>query len=97
MAYRLTNKATDDIIAIFHEGLRLFGIEQAERYHDGMEKVFQLLTQNPELAHERREISPPVRVHPYGAHLIIYRAEQNKDILIIRVRHGHEDWNPSPA
>lgn len=97
MAYRLSRKAVDDIIAIHGEGLRLFGDEQAEKYHTGMEKVFQLLADNPELARERREIVPPVRVHPYGAHLIVYLIENSGDILIVRVRHGSEDWQEEPA
>lgn len=92
MSYRLTRKAVEDIIAIYEHGIRLFGTVQAEKYHFGMGKIFLLLSENPELAREREEIIPPVRVHPYGAHLIVYIVEQNKDILIVRVRHGHEDW-----
>jgi hypothetical protein len=30
-------------------------------------------------------------IHPHGAHIIIYR-DIDSDILIIRVRHGREDW-----
>lgn len=44
------------------------------------------------MARERHEISPPVRIHPFKAHLVVYRVEDNGDILIIRIRHGHEDW-----
>ena len=92
MAYRLSRKAVEDIIAIHGEGASLFGDEQAEKYHIGMGQVFQLLSDNPELARERKEIFPPVRVHPYGAHLIVYLILSNRDILIVRVRHGNEDW-----
>ena len=92
MAYRLTNKAAEDIANIFVEGVRLFGAEQAGKYHSGMAKVFQILAKNPELARERDEIIPPVRIHPYGSHLIVYVVESGRDVLVIRVRHGHEDW-----
>ena len=92
MAYRLTNKAVEDITNILVEGVRLFGAEQAEKYHSGMEDVFQLLSNNPELARERDEITPPVRIHPYGSHLIVYVVESGRDVLIVRIRHGHEDW-----
>lgn len=92
MAYRLTRKAAEDIIAIYQDGIRLFGAVQAEKYHSAMEKAFQLLSENPELAREREEITPPVRVHPHGTHLIVYIVERNGDILIVRVRHGREDW-----
>ncbi len=97
MAFRLTSKAVDDISHIFLEGVRLFGMSQAEKYHLGMEKVFQLLALNPELARERDEITPPVRIHPYGVHLIVYVVEQGGDVLIVRVRHGHEDWQEQPV
>lgn len=96
MAYRLTNKAVEDIANIFVEGVRLFGVEQSEKYHSRMEEVFQLLSGNPELARERDEITPPVRIHPYGAHLIVYVIQSDRDVLIVLVRHGHEDWLEQP-
>jgi len=92
MAYRLTRKAAEDISAIFSEGARRFGLGQAESYHLGLAGIFLLISDNPELARNRLEISPPVRVYPYGSHLIIYFVEENRDVLIVRVRHGHEDW-----
>lgn len=33
-----------------------------------------------------------MRIHPFKAHLVVYRIEEDGDILIVRVRHGHEDW-----
>nr|MBF0223174.1 type II toxin-antitoxin system RelE/ParE family toxin [Desulfobulbaceae bacterium] len=92
MAYRLTRKAIEDIRAIFTEGAHQFGLDQAEKYHDGLERVFMLLSDNPELARSRLELYPPVCVYPYGSHLIIYLVEENRDVLIVRVRHGHEYW-----
>ena len=89
--YRLTRKAEEDVIGIYANGLRMFGSAQAARYHDELETVFQLLGENPGMARERREITPPVRIHPYKAHIIVYVPDAT-GILIIRVRHGHEDW-----
>lgn len=92
MAYRLTRKAAEDISTLFSEGAHKFGLGQAEKYHAGLDGIFQLISDNPELARNRLEISPPVRVYPYGSHLIIYLVEGNRDVLIVRVSHGHEDW-----
>ncbi len=92
MAYKLTRKAEDDIIQLYLEGVRLFGTDQAENYHEELEQVFDLLADNPAMARERMEIDPPVRVHPHGSHLIVYLADDAGDILIVRVRHCHEDW-----
>ncbi len=97
MAYSLSRKADEDIFNIFVEGARMFGLEQAEKYHADLEKVFSFLSDHPEAARERHEITPPVRCHPCGAHMVIYTILQTGDILIVRVRHSHEDWRTTPV
>lgn len=92
MGYRLTNRAEEDIISLFVTGSKQFGTAQAEHYHNQLERCFQFLADNPLAAPQRNEISPPVRVHPFGAHLIIYQTLDTRDILVIRIRHAHEDW-----
>ncbi|CCM80131.1 Plasmid stabilization system (fragment) [Rhizobium mesoamericanum STM3625] len=32
------------------------------------------------------------RIHPFKAHLIVYRVEEDGAIFVILIRHGHEDW-----
>jgi len=97
MGYRLSRKAEEDIIDIFLVGEQEFGHHQAERYHEHLEKCFGFLANNPLAATERFEISPPVRIHPVGSHLVIYRIDKNDDIYIIPVRHRHEDWQNTPG
>ena|SRR5690554_641402 len=92
MGYRLSRKAEEDVISIFLEGVAQFGLHQAEHYHDWLEKSFRFLAENPLAAPERLEITPPIRIHPTGTHLVVYRVDDEGDIFIIRVRHGHEDW-----
>jgi toxin ParE1/3/4 len=92
MSYILSRKAEEDIIDIFLTGVEQFGQKQAEHYHEQLDKCFRFLAENPLAAHERFEITPPVRIHPVGSHLVIYRIEENGELFIIRVRHGHEDW-----
>lgn len=77
--------------------MRLFGRFQARKYHDELFAVFDLLAANPLMARERHELSPPMRIHPFKAHLVVYRIEENGDVLIVRVRHGHEDWAESSS
>ncbi|HEY9056119.1 MAG TPA: type II toxin-antitoxin system RelE/ParE family toxin [Aurantimonas sp.] len=91
MTYRLTEKAADDIQCIYANGIRLFGARQAAQYHARLRRNFETLARHPELARERTELAPPVRVHPCGSHVIVYVIDQN-GVLIVRVRHGHEDW-----
>ena len=91
MTVRRTKQADRDIIAIYRRGVTEFGVTQAERYHAGLSALFELLAANPRIARERIELSPPVRLHPYGAHLVAY-IEHGGGILIVRVLHGRQDW-----
>jgi toxin ParE1/3/4 len=92
VAYRLTRAAAEDIRHVYREGKRLFGVRQADLYHLFLESIFEMLAQNPESARERTEISPPVRVHPCGAHLVVYLKTEDGNVLVLRVRHARENW-----
>ncbi|MCF6302500.1 MAG: type II toxin-antitoxin system RelE/ParE family toxin [Devosiaceae bacterium] len=97
MAYRRSEKADEDIITIYVDGVRDFGVTQAEKYHAELEQLFELIADTPKLARERHELKPPVRIHPYKSHIIIYIIDDRNDVLILRVRHGHEDWEFDPV
>jgi len=96
MAFRLTVQAEEDIVGIAEAGLRLFGETQALSYHQQLFEMFELIAANPQMARERHEITPPVRVHPFKAHLIIYILTEPDDVLIVRIRHSREDWMEEP-
>jgi toxin ParE1/3/4 len=55
-----------------------------------------MLADNPLIARERRELAPPMRLHPYQAHMIVY-VEDGAGVLIVRVLHGRQDWESSLA
>lgn len=97
MAYRLSRRAKEDIIGIYVESAALFGAQQAESYHARLRRTFETLADNPLIARERTEITPPVRVHSCGSHIVVYVVEPDGGILVVRVRHGREDWLGSPA
>jgi toxin ParE1/3/4 len=92
MRYRLTREAEEDIIGIAETSLRLFGQIQARRYHNELFDLIDLIAAIPRMARERLELTPPVRVQPFRQHLIVYRIEEDGGVLVIRVRHAHEDW-----
>lgn len=96
MTYRISRKAEEDIIHIHLTGVRRFGQAQAERYHEGLERVFEFLGDHPFAARERAELTPPVRIHPYKAHIVVYVTD-GEGVLILRLRHGREDWISDPA
>ncbi|MBU1383478.1 MAG: type II toxin-antitoxin system RelE/ParE family toxin [Alphaproteobacteria bacterium] len=91
MRPRLTRAAEEDVIHVYLESARLFGRLQADRYLDGLECAFDFVAHHPLAARERQEINPPVRIHAYGAHIIVYLVEPD-GVLILRIRHGRENW-----
>ncbi|ARM10487.1 MULTISPECIES: type II toxin-antitoxin system RelE/ParE family toxin [Rhizobium] len=93
MGFRLTEEAEEDIIGIAETGIRLFGSAHARHYHDELYAIFDLIAANPRMARERDEISPPMRIHPFKAHLVVYTIVEGDHVLIVRIRHGHEDWS----
>ena len=89
--FRTTDQADEDLIAIYIQGYDQFGPQQAERYQDGLEAAFQRLADYPALTRLRTEFNPPVRAFSYMSHVIFYEEEPG-GVVILRLRHGHEDW-----
>jgi len=96
MSYRLSLKAQEDIIGIYLEGVEKYGVFQAEKYSEILISTFSLIAENPRLARQRFEFTPPVRIHPCRVHMIVYDIDDSGDVLIIRIRAGREDWSNSP-
>ncbi len=89
--YRLTPAARDDLEDIWRYGAQTWSPDQAERYMAVLEKTFGLLLEMPEMARERPEFTPPVRLHPSAGHIIVYRIEPDH-LAILRVLGGRRDW-----
>ncbi len=89
--YRLTPAAQYDLEDIWRYTIERWSITQADRYADILEDTFERLMFMPEMARERTEFSPPVRIHPSSEHLIVYRIE-GSDLVILRVLGAGQDW-----
>lgn len=92
ISLKTTREADADILAIYAHGVATYGVKQAERYHQGLADVFRRICQWPLAMRERLEVSPPVRIYPYGSHLVVYRFDPPEDIVVLRVVHGAADW-----
>ena len=90
--YRFTKQAQKDIQRLIEQGWEQFGIKQAANYFDELEKIFELLAENPNMARLRKELNPPVRVHPFKSHVIVFEETDSAEILILTLRHGRENW-----
>ena len=91
MRVELSVEANADMRRLIQQGLERFGQAQVADYLDGIEGVFRLLSQYPQLGKERAEFARPYRTYAYMAHLIFYRIEADI-IYVTRIRHGREDW-----
>lgn len=93
--YRLAATADDDVLVLYMQGAQQFGERQADRYHDELIGVFERLADFPRIGRVRIGVDPPIRALSHGAHVVVYREEPG-GVLILRVRHGHEDWQDDP-
>ena len=91
MRYRLSEKAAQDVTDVYVYGARQFGTAQAERYYQRIERLLHFLADNPLLARERLEFSPPVRIHPIEAHIIVYVLD-DEGLLVLRILGGRQNW-----
>lgn len=82
--------ARADLADIWRAGAAKWGWERADHYADGLFALFDLLIDFPGLASEHPEFAPPVRIHPIGTHLVIYRTV-GQGVEIIRVLHARQD------
>jgi len=61
-----------------------FGSGQADKYEAAIRQAIEHILGNPELARERHEYSPPVRVHHTGKHYIVYLVNDDH-VLVVRL------------
>ena len=68
-----------------------WSVAQAEDYLMGLDRLLTLLADHPQIASERRNIDPPVRLHRYKSHLVIFTADDTT-LMVIRIVHARSNW-----
>ena len=89
--YRLTPRAIADLEEIWRYTADTWSIAQADQYIDSFAQSFETILSMPEMARERLEFSPPVRIQPSGQHHVVFRIEAGH-VLVIRILGGRQDW-----
>ncbi len=89
--YRLTPRALNDLDDIWRFSAYTWSIDQADRYIDNLVSIFETIATMPALAHERKEFAPPVRIHALERHLIVYRIDADR-VVVLRVLGAKQDW-----
>ena len=87
----LSQRARADIDEIWEFSAAHWTPAQADRYLTGLDDIMHLLCQEPGLARLRHEFHPPVRMHPYKSHVIMYRSDV-ATMDVIRILHARSDW-----
>lgn len=83
-------QAKQDLVDIWLYTYGQWGEKQADKYLDDLEAALHLLAEQPLICRERREFTPPVRIHNHAHHLIVYLIEDD-GINIVRVLHESMD------
>lgn len=91
MNVRISRRALADLQAIYRQGVRQFGAQQATAYQQALNEALRFIAEFPEASRARTELVKPYRIHRHQAHLVFYRV-QDDEVYITRIRHGHEDW-----
>jgi toxin ParE1/3/4 len=89
--YRLAPRALGDLEDCWQFSAETRSIEQADRYIDDLVRTFEMIASLPTLAPERREFTPPVRIHAHESHLIVYTIAEDH-VAILRLLGGRQDW-----
>ncbi len=88
--FKLYPEAELDLERVWGYTAKTWGDNQAIKYIDDIEMAFLLLVDNPFLCRERTELQPPVRIHHFQSHLIVYK-QLGDDFGIIRILHESVD------
>lgn len=74
----------------------MFGLSQADAYIRGLLQAMDTIAAYPEAHRVYEETIPPVRFRPHKSHVIVYALDES-GVLVVRIRHGHEDWRNDPG
>ncbi|HED18224.1 MAG TPA: type II toxin-antitoxin system RelE/ParE family toxin [Gammaproteobacteria bacterium] len=89
-SYRLSPEAKKELLTIHAHTQYKWGIQQAQKYIDALEKKCEQLARSPHIGRERPEIKTGYRSITEGKHVIFYRVGDS-GIEILRVLHGRMD------
>ena len=85
-----SGKASQDVIKIYQDTAKQWGINQADKYDSGLVNTLKLLQNNPYLGRDRSDINKGYHHFKYERHIIFYKIRQH-DLLIIRILHERMD------
>ena len=89
--YRLSRLAEADLAGIADYTIQTFGIDQARRYRDGLERCFQSLADDQLPTYSAEQHAAGLRRYTYQSHVIFFKPTDD-GVFIVRVLHTRMDW-----
>lgn len=91
--YRLSTRARLQLLEIYEFTAANFGKYQAEAYHAGLERTFDLLADFPRIGQSADDLAPQHRRFQFQSHNIFY-TEEPAYVLIRAIYHRAQDIRP---
>lgn len=93
--YRLSKRADSDIAEIADFTISQFGIKQARRYREGLERIFRRLAEYPNSGRSAGHLAPRLRRMNFESHVIFFRHDE-ASVLIVRILHQRMAFKRHP-
>jgi toxin ParE1/3/4 len=90
-SYKLTNKAVEDLDAIWEYTFETWSEQQADRYYHLLIATCENLAINPKLGKKYTEITEQLLGFLVGRHIIFYLANPGNKIVVVRILHAQMD------
>ena len=92
MAHRLSPEAESQLGDIWlHVAIESGSVESADRIIDDITDRFWLLARHPHIGRRRDDLRSGLRSFAAGDYVILYRINDEDDVLILHVMHGAQD------
>ena len=88
--YSLSVEASTDLDSILNYSFINLGANVMVKYHNLLEKCFEILDDNPDLGTEVEHIRSDYLCFQHRSHLIFFK-KRKEGILIVRLLHAHMD------
>lgn len=89
--YRFSNKALDDLVAIWDYTVTEWSENQAEKYYNLILASCADLAENPQLGKPYDILAMNILGYKCGQHIIFFREISKNEIVVERILHGMMD------
>lgn len=90
-AYRLTNKAVNDLSDIWNYTYETWSEKQADKYYAILLDLCAAIAHKPQLGKRYDEVHTGLLGYRADHHIIFYRVKSVKEIEIVRILHSRMD------